>query len=455
MAVLTRIEAIDDQGPTLNAIIEINPDALELARELDREFAQSGPVGPLHGVPVVLKANIDTADKMATTAGSLALADHHAGDDAGLVRLLREAGAIIVAKANLSEWANFRSNSSSSGWSSLGGQTRNPYILDRNPCGSSSGSAVAVAARLVPLAVGTETDGSIVCPSGTNGVVGIKPTRGSVNQEGIIPISHTQDIAGPMARTVRGAALMLSVMQGKDNYRIERTNLDGLKIGVLRDYSGAGRLPAVGNLYASWQQMLESAGAELEDPFNLDLPDSISNAELQVLLFEFKTDLNAYLGNISDGPASLEELIAFNEAHKDTVMPYFGQELFLQAQGMGGLDSPVYLEALAQNGEAMREILADVFVEHQLDAIIAPVNSPAWKTDWLLGDDFGLSSSTIAAVSGYPSVAVPGGLVSGLPVSMAIIGRPGSEALLLEIAAVFEKERGPFPAPAFIPSLEN
>lgn len=458
-ATLDRITLIDDDGPTLNAIIEINPDALMIARELDAQLNRDGPMGPLHGVPVVLKANIDTGDRMATTAGSLALADHRAADDAELVRLLREAGAIIVAKANMSEWANFRSTNSSSGWSSLGGQTRNPYVLNRNPCGSSSGSAVAVAAGLVPLAVGTETDGSIVCPAGANGVVGIKPTSGSVSQDGIIPISHTQDIAGPMARTVQGAAMMLAILQGQPGnsalFELTRVNLAGIRLGVLRDYFGAGEFQDVETLYTEWLSLFEEEGAELVDPLNLELPESVDGAEFQVLLFEFKEDLNSYLSDTGTRNLSLNDLITFNTSNADTVMPYFGQELFEAAQATTGLDSPEYSEALMKSGDVMRDNLDKVFSNLTLDAIIAPVNSPAWVTDWVAGDHYGLASSSLAAVSGYPSITVPGGLVHGLPVGIALIGRPGSEELLIEIAARFETARGLFPAPSFIPTLEQ
>lgn len=450
---LKRIATLDDSGPMLNAIIEINPEALIIARALDKRFAGSGPVGPLHGLPVVLKANIDTGDRMATTAGSLALANHFAEDDAEIVERLRQAGAVIIAKANLSEWANFRDDRSSSGWSSLGGQTRNPYVLDRNPCGSSSGSAVAVAARLTPLAVGTETGGSIVCPAGANGVVGIKPTFGSVPQDGIIPIAHSRDIAGPMARTVRGAALMLAIMQDREAYQFNRRDLNGLRIGAVADYSGAGSSPEIEAMASVWQEWLGRAGADVISPLSLEIPPSVGAANFQVLLFEFKADLNKYLAEGGVSPASLAELINFNAANADTVMPYFGQSLMLAAQDMAGLDSPDYQEVIMQSGEVMQELLTEVFNTHNLDAIIAPVNSPAWVTDLVNGDNFSLSSANIAAVSGFPNVAIPAGFILGLPVSVAIIGKPGSEDLLLEIAAVFESIRGPMPAPSFLPAL--
>ncbi|HEX7082362.1 MAG TPA: amidase family protein, partial [Gammaproteobacteria bacterium] len=341
-AALARIAAVDDAGPELNAIIEINPDAIEIARELDRRFAEEGPVGPLHGLPVVLKANIDTGDRIATSAGSIALANHHAAADAEVVARLRAAGAVILAKANLSEWANFRSLQSTSGWSSLGGQTKNPYVLDRNPCGSSSGSAVAVAAGLAPLAVGTETDGSIVCPAGVNGVVGIKPTVGLVSAEGIIPIATSQDTAGPFARTVRGAAMLLAVMRdpaaGEDprngapattlagDFRAEPSDsaaladLAGVRLGVVRDYDGAGADASVEAAFERWLAMLRDAGAELVDPIELRLPAELRAAELEVLLHEFKAGIDRYLAAVEDGPRSLDALIAFNEEHAAEVM---------------------------------------------------------------------------------------------------------------------------------------
>jgi amidase len=459
-AALARIAVLDDAGPRLNAIIEINPGAVEIARELDRRFAAQGPVGPLHGVPVVLKANIDTADAMATSAGSLALAGHRAAVDADLAARLRAAGAVILAKANLSEWANFRATRSTSGWSSLGGQTHNPYVLDRNPCGSSSGSAVAVAAGLAPLAVGTETDGSIVCPAGANGIVGIKPTLGLVSQHGIIPIAASQDTAGPMARTVAGAAMLLAAMQmtapgPSAAYAIERTDLKGLRLGVVRDYYGAGRNPDVESELARWLALLKGSGAELVDPIEIALPEGSGDAELEILLYEFKAGIDAYLAAARTEPGSLEALIEYDRAHAEVVMPHFGQDLFEQALARGGSDEVAYRDALAASQTVMRTRLDALFAERDLDALVAPTNSPAWKTDWVNGDSFSLSSSSLAAVSGYPSVAVPGGLARGLPVGLAFIGRPQSEALLIEVAAVFERARGPLPGPEFLPSLES
>jgi amidase len=459
-AALARIAALDDAGPMLNAIIEVNPEAVEIARSLDARFAERGPVGPLHGVPDVLKANIDTGDRLATSAGSLALADHRAAVDAELVARVRAAGAVILAKTNLSEWANFRSLRSTSGWSSLGGQTRNAYVLDRNPCGSSSGSAVAVAAGLVPLAVGTETDGSIVCPAGANGVVGIKPTLGLVSQGGIIPIAASQDAAGPIARTVAGAALLLAAMQTTAResvpraYATGRADLRAIRIGVVRDYMGAGEDADVEAAFGRWLELLTQAGAILVDPLAIDMPEGARGAELEVLLHEFKAGIDQYLAAAHVEPGSLEALIAFNAAHAREVMPHFGQDVFEMAQARGGLEDPAYREAVAASQTALRARLEALFAAHDLDALVAPVNAPAWKTDWVNGDRFSLSSSSIAAVSGYPSVAVPGGLVHELPVGIAFIGEPWSEALLIEIAAVFERLRGALPAPRFVATLE-
>jgi amidase len=456
-AALARIAALDDAGPKLNAIIEINPDAVAIARELDRRLAAEGPVGPLHGIPVVLKASIDTADAMATTAGSRALAGHHAAADAELVTRLRAAGAVIVAKANLSEWANFRSTRSSSGWSSLGGQTRNPYALDRNPCGSSSGSAVAVAAGLAPLAVGTETDGSIVCPAGANGIVGIKPTLGLVSQHGIIPIAASQDTAGPMARTVAGAALLLAAMQtattAPDAYATERTDLRGIRLGVVRDHPGAGANPDVEAAVTRALALLKEAGAELVDPIEVAVPPSDNDPELEVLLYEFKVGVDAYLAGVESGPGSLAALIEYNQTHAQEVMPHFGQELFERA--LGATDEAAYRAARETSNAGMRTRLDSLLATNGLDALVAPTNSPAWKTDWINGDSFSLSSSSFAAVSGYPSITVPAELVHGLPVGIAFIGRPQSEALLIEIAAAFERARAPLPRPEFVPTLEE
>ncbi len=450
---LRRIEDLNTEGPELRAIIEVNPDAISTARALDAERATNGPRGPLHGIPVVLKANIDTGDKMATSAGSLALAKHHAPDDATLVAKLREAGAVILAKANLSEWANFRSRESSSGWSSLGGQTRNPYAPEHNPCGSSSGSAVAVAANFTALAVGTETDGSVVCPSGQNGVVGIKPSLGLVSRDGIIPIAHSQDTAGPMARNVRDAALLLVAMAGDDDndpitrdapalnpelpFQLTPAALSGKRIGVLRNYWGAGEVAEVEDIFERSIQLMKSRGATVIDNIEIDV-EGAQDAELEVLLYEFKADLNAYLQASGAPVQSLGDLIAFNLANEKRVMPFFGQDLFVKAQAKGQLSEAAYLEALEASKKIVQDGINAVLEEHNLDAIIAPTNSPAWLTNHEEGDAFVLSSSSYAAVAGYPNITVPAGFVDGLPVGISFFGANFSDEQLIQIAYAFE-----------------
>lgn len=453
---LKRIAAIDRAGVELRSIIEINPEARDIARALDAERRDSGPRGPLHGIPVVLKANIDTADGMATSAGSLALAEHRPPDDAFLVSRLRDAGAVILAKANLSEWANFRSTRSSSGWSSIGGQTRNPYDPRRNPCGSSSGSAVAVSANLAMLAVGTETDGSIVCPASINGIVGIKPTLGLVSRDGIVPIAHSQDTAGPMARTVRDAALLLNALAARDDddpaaadrpaaipdYAADLDDgaLAGARIGVLRSYSGAGNDARVETILGDSIELLEEQGAVIVDPVEIDT-EGMSDAEYEVLLYEFRADLNDYLAASGAPYTTLEELIAFNEANADTVMPFFGQEIFEQAVRKGPLTEDAYREALEVSKRIARDGIDAALGEHSLDALIAPSNGPSWLTDHINGDDFSIGSSSFAAVSGYASVTVPAGEVFGLPVGISFIGGAFSERRLIELAHAFERHR--------------
>jgi amidase len=458
---LERIAAFDDAGPMLAAVLETNSDALAIARDLDERRRRAGVVGPLHGVPVLLKASIDTADGLATSAGSAALAHHRASADAPLVAQLRAAGAVILGKTNLSEWANFRASSSTSGWSSLGGQTRNAYVLDRNPCGSSSGSAVAVAARLAPLAVGTETDGSIVCPASANGVVGVKPTVGLVSSGGIVPIAKSQDVAGPLARTVRDAALLLSVIadRGRDDgapatHRLARTRLDGVRIGVVRDYAGAGEDPSVEAAYARAREWLHASGAELVDPIEVQLASEVSDAELTVLLHEFRVQIDEYLDAVEVGPRSLEELIEYDVAHAAEVMPFFAQDLFVTAHGTTGLDAPAYREAQATI-QRFRARLGALFAERELDALIAPTNARAWPTDWAAGDAFTVGSSAPAAIAGYPSVTVPVVLTNELPLGISFVGRPHGEQSLLEIAAVLETARGAWPAPRFLPTVED
>lgn len=451
---LQRIDAIDRRGPELNSVIELNPDALMIARALDEEWAESGPRGPMHGIPVLLKANIDTADNLRTTAGSLALEDHIAAEDAFLVSRLRDAGAVILGKANLSEWANFRSSRSSSGWSSVGGQTRNPYDPLRNPCGSSSGSGVAVSANLVMVAVGTETDGSIVCPSGINGIVGIKPTLGLVSRTGIIPIAHSQDTAGPMARSVRDAAILLTAMTGVDpedpatadspvtaiDYAaaLAADRLDGARIGVIRSYYGAGSNPAVDEILADAIVAIQAQGAEVEDDLAVDL-SGVGDNEYLVLLYEFKADLAAYFARSGAPFATLQDVIDFNEANAEQVMPIFGQDIMTRAEESGDLADPVYLEALNAGQSKVREGLDRLFEEYELDALIAITNGPAWMTDHANGDHFNISSSRYAAVSGYPNVTVPAGFVSELPIGLSFIGRPWSEQQLVGFAYAYEQ----------------
>ena len=451
---LDRIAAIDREGPMLQSILEVNPDALMTARALDEEWRESGPRGPLHGIPVVLKANIDTADRMQTTAGSLALENHRPARDAFLVSRLRDAGAIILAKANLSEWANFRSTRSSSGWSSVGGQTKNPYDPARNPCGSSSGSAVAVAANLTMVAVGTETDGSVVCPSGANGIVGIKPTLGLISRSGIIPIAHSQDTAGPMARSVRDAALLLAAMTGTDaddpasvglaaeavsyTANLAADGLEGKRIGIIRSYYGAGSHPGVEAILAASIETLEQHGAIVVDDIEIDT-EGMNDAEYEVLLYEFKADLNAYLENSGAPLASLAEVIAFNNDNATTVMPIFDQEIMLAAEEKGPLSDADYLDALATSKRIAADGVTGALRDHEVDILLAPTNGPAWMTDHVNGDHFGISSSSYAAVSGYPNITVPAGFVSGLPVGLSFIGPANSEKLLIEIAYAYEQ----------------
>jgi amidase len=450
-----RIAEIDSAGPTLGAVIEVNPDAFVIAAELDRERERSGPRGPLHGIPVLLKANIDTGDRMDTTAGSIALRGHCAPDDAFLVQALREAGAVILGKANLSEWANFRGSHSSSGWSSIGGQTRNPYSLDRNPCGSSSGSAVAVAAGLVTVAIGTETDGSIVCPSGVNGIVGIKPTVGLVSRDGIIPIAHTQDTAGPMARSVQDAAILLKAISGMDLHDsaavghpgpidyaadLDAGALEGRRIGVWRGYYGADEGSRVTEIFDQIVAILGQLGATVVDPVKLEIPDEVYDAEYEVLLFEFKTDLNQYLAGSGVEPSvdTLAELIEFNRAHADEVMPWFGQQDFEKAEAKGPLSDPAYGKALESSHVQVAKIIDSLLEDQNLDAVIAPTNGPSWVTDWVNGDRFSVGSSSPAAISGFPSVTIPMGEIHGLPVGVTLMGRPYSEKKLIELAYALE-----------------
>jgi amidase len=447
-AFLQRIAAIDDSGPQLGAVIELNPDARAVARELDRR-RRSGGVGPLHGVPVLIKANIDTADRMATTAGSLALAEHRAVADAALVTRLRAAGAVVLGKTNLSEWANFRSFASTSGWSSLGGQTKNAYVLDRNPCGSSSGAAVAVAARLAPLAVGTETDGSIVCPAAANGVVGIKPTLGAVDTAGIIPLARSQDTAGPIARTVAAAAMLLGVLEGRPVRLSRGTSVRGIRVGVVRNYDGAGSDSGAETALAATLNLLVEAGLELVDPVFVSLPQTARGAEHSVLLAEFHDGIDAYLSRVDKGPHSLRELIEFNNRHAAEVMPHFGQDLLRAASEAPEVGTPQYAAAKSVIAAARDRLLA-LFEAQRITVLVAPANSRAWRTNYTEGDRFAVGSSSIAAIAGFPAIALPTMLDRELPLGVNLIARPGDEPALLAIAAAIEARRGSFPEPRFL-----
>ena len=453
---IERIEKFDRKGARLNSVIELNPDALSIAAELDRERKTKGVRSPLHGIPILLKDNIDTADRMRTTAGSLALADTFAPRDAFIVERLRAAGAVILGKTNLSEWANFRSTHSSSGWSGRGGQTRNPYAIDRNPCGSSSGSGVAVAANFAAAAIGTETDGSIVCPSSACSLVGIKPTLGLVSRSGIIPISHSQDTAGPMTRTVADAATLLNALTGIDprdkatqNSRgksqadytrfLDPAGLRGARIGVARKFFGFN--DRVDKLMADAIDALKRAGATVVDPADLPSHGKYDDSEFEVLLYEFKADLNKYLAERGGGaPRSLKELIEFNERNREREMPYFGQEIFVKAQAKGALTDKAYLAALVKNRRLSRAGGIDAaLAKHRLDAVIAPTGGPPWTTDLVNGDHFSGGSSTPAAVAGYPNINVPAGYVYGLPVGISFFGTAYSEPVLIKLAYAYEQ----------------
>jgi len=453
---IDRIKTIDQAGPALNSIIEINPDALSIARSLDEEWKTSGPRGPLHGIPVILKANIDTADQMYTSAGSLALAEHVPAEDAFVVQRLRDAGAVILGKGNLSEWANFRSTKSSSGWSSVGGQTLNPYNTRRSPCGSSSGPAVAVAANLVSVSVGTETNGSVVCPAGITGIVGIKPTLGLISRSGIIPIAHSQDTAGPMARTVRDAAILLTAMTGTDpddsatadaethhDYSANLTAdaLNGKRIGVIRSWYGAGTDQRVDDIYSASIEKLKAAGAVIIDDIKIE-PGDMYDAEYEVLLYEFRADLNTYLENSGAPVQSLAELIVYNDANAETVMPIFGQEILIDSESKGPLTDEAYLTALETSKSISQAAIDKLVAEHELDALISPTNGPAWLIDHINGDSFSIGSSSLAAISGYPSITVPAGFVAGLPIGLSFISKPWNEKQLIEIAYAFEQTSG-------------
>ncbi len=469
---LERIASIDKQGPAINSVIEINMDALAIALELDKERKARGARGPLHGIPVLIKDNIDTADRMKTSAGSLALAESTPAQDSTVANNLREAGAVILGKTNLSEWANFRSSHSTSGWSGRGGQTKNPYILDRNPCGSSSGSGTAVAANLCALAVGTETDGSIVCPSNANSLVGIKPTLGLVSRAGIIPIAHSQDTAGPMARTVRDAAILLGALTGIDSRDpattpskgksftdytkfLDANGLRGARIGVHRKSFGFN--DGVDKLMHDCIDTIQRLGALVVDPADIPTAGKFDDSELEVLLYEFKADLNAYLASL--GPRapvkSLKEIIEFNEKNRDQEMPYFGQDLFTKAHAKGPLTDKAYRKALEKNHRMSRKEGVDAVMDkNKLDALIAPTGGPAWPTDWINGDHFAGGYSTPSAVAGYPHVTVPAGFVFGLPVGISFFGRAWSEPALIKFAFAFEQATKARRPPQFLPAAK-
>lgn len=465
-----RIEAIDRSGPGINSILEMNPEAEAIAERLDRERAAGRIRGPLHGIPIVIKDNIDTGDRMRTSAGSLALADSTAPRDAYIVARLREAGAILLAKTNLSEWANFRSTRSTSGWCARGGQTRNPYALDRNPCGSSSGSGAAVAANLAAAAVGTETDGSIICPSSANALVGIKPTLGLLSRTGIIPIAHSQDTAGPMARTVADAAVLLSAMTGIDpddqatNVSAGKSHLDytgfldadglrGARLGIARKYFGFNS--HVDRVMSEAIEVMKRLGAEIIDPADMKTTGQYDDSEFEVLLYEFKADLEKYLATRPEVPyRTLADLIKFNEENRDREMPWFGQEIFLRAQQKGPLTSKDYRAALKKNLRLSRTDGIDAVVKkHRLDALVAPTGGPAWPTDLLNGDHYTGGFSSAAAVAGYPHLTVPAGFVSGLPVGISFFGPAWSEPALIRIAYAFEQATRARRAPQFLTTI--
>lgn len=469
---LARIQAVDKSGPYINSVIELNPDALEIADALDAERKAGKTRGALHGIPILIKDNIDTNDGMQTTAGSLALEGHIAEKDAFVVRQLRKSGALILGKTNLSEWANFRGKRSISGWSSRGGLTRNPYALDRSACGSSSGSGAAAAANLCAAAVGTETDGSIICPAQTNGIVGIKPTLGLISRSGIIPIAHSQDTAGPMARTVADAAILLGAMTGVDaqdsatrlsrkralsNYTkfLDRDGLNGARIGVARNMAGSN--PRIMKIFEYCIEVMKKLGAEIIDPADVSNFDKFGKTELDVLHYEFKADLNKYLKSLSNGVRvhSIDDVIQFNEENSDKVMPYFGQEHMIAAQEKPSLSDKKYKDALAKNHSLARTRGIDAAMrKHKLDAIVVPSGGPAWLIDLVNGDsiNWDMESTSPAAVAGYPHITVPAGYVFGLPVGLSFFGKAWQEATLIKFAYAFEQATQLRRTPRFLPS---
>lgn len=467
---LKRIEEIDKDGPKLNSVISINPDAIRIAEELDSELAQGKSRGPLHGIPVILKDNIDTKDSMPTTGGAIVLANSFAKNDSEVAKRLRDAGAVIIGKANLSEWANFRANISSSGWSGTGGQTKNPYVTDRNPCGSSSGSGVAVSANLCAFAIGTETNGSIVCPSNNNGVVGFKPTVGLISRTGIIPISFTQDTPGPMGRSVADVTIALGILAGVDstdsmtlnpnakfyNDYTQFLKADGLKgkrIGLLTNISGFNA--KVDTLMRRAVEDMKRAGAEVVE-LSFPVPEGVGSASFQVLLYEFKDGLNKYLQNASGSKVkNITELIEFNK-RDSTELRYFDQQLLIMANEKPTLEDKDYKSNLALMQKGIRENGIDkIMNENKLDALIAPTGGPAWNTDMINGDNYIGSSSSYAAIAGYPNISLPMGFVDQLPVGISIFGRAWSEPTLIEIAFSYESLTKHRKAPQYLNSLEK
>jgi amidase len=469
---LARINSIDKHGPGINSVIETNPDALAIADALDKERKESHLRGPLHGIPILIKDNIDTADRMMTTAGSLALVGARPPRDSFVANRLRAAGAIILGKTNPSEWANIRSSHSTSGWSGRGGLTKNPYALDRNPCGSSSGSGAAASSNLCAGAIGTETDGSIVCPSSANGIVGIKPTVGLVSRSGIIPISHTQDSAGPMCRTVRDATILLGILAGVDpddaatnggNGRgfsdytkfLDPDGLRGARIGVARQYFGFS--DSVDVLMEESTQLLKKQGATIVDPAEIATFGKTGENELLVMLYELKADLNAYLARLGpNAPVhTLAEVIKFNESNRTKEMPYFGQDMFIKADAKGPLTTKEYVDALANNLRLARAEGIDATMDKfKLDALVAPTGGPAWISDLINGDSSGGGSSSAAAIAGYPNVSVPAGFIFGLPVGISFFGRAWSEPALIKFAYSFEQAASTRKPPKFLSTAD-
>jgi amidase len=468
---LQRIAQIDAAGPRLRSVIETNPDAATIADALDAERKAKGPRGPLHGIPVLIKDNIDTGDKMLTSAGSLALVGGPAPRDAFIVERLRAAGAVILGKTNLSEWANIRSTHSASGWSARGGLVRNPYVLDRNACGSSSGTGAAIAANLAAVGIGTETDGSIVCPSAVSALVGIKPTIGLLSRSGIVPIAHSQDTAGPMVRTVADAAALLTAMVGVDAQDAAMTSapsekldytaaldadaLRGARIGVARA-TFFGYSPPTDSLIDAAIAQMKMQGAVIVDPADIPTAARLGECELEILLYEFKANLNAYLAKrgTTAEVGSLKELIAFNEREREREMPYFGQELFVRAEAKGPLTTPAYLKALSDCRRLARDQGIDaVMTMHQLDAIVVPALGPAWPTDLVNGDHITGGGTSPAAVAGYPSITVPAGWVGELPVGILFMGRAWSESKLIGLAFAYEQASKHRKPPKFLPTI--